>query len=102
MRGDRFKYITYYGLWDVDELYDMKTDPGETKNLINNPEYKSVAKKLENKLYEMLGDAGGMDIPMNQPKGNSQNKRWDDKGGNSAADFPKAIVVDEPINRQAK
>lgn len=102
LRGDRFKYITYYGLWDVDELYDMKTDPGETKNLINNPEYKSVAKKLENKLYEMLGDAGGMDIPMNQPKGNSQNKRWDDKGGNSGADFPKAIVVDEPINRQAK
>ncbi len=35
LRGDRFKYITYYGLWDVDELYDLTTDPGETKNLIN-------------------------------------------------------------------
>ncbi|MCA9043803.1 MAG: sulfatase, partial [Planctomycetaceae bacterium] len=43
LRGDRFKYITYYGLWDVDELYDLTTDPGEIKNLINDPAYKSVA-----------------------------------------------------------
>ncbi|MCP4777486.1 MAG: sulfatase [Planctomycetaceae bacterium] len=102
LRGDRFKYITYYGLWDVDELYDLKTDPGETNNLINNPEYKSVAKDLENRLYAMLGDAGGMDIPMNQPRGNSQNKRWEERGGKDAADFPKAIVVEKPLNRQAK
>jgi N-acetylglucosamine-6-sulfatase len=102
LRGDRFKYITYYGLWDVDELYDITTDPGETKNLINNPDYKSVAKELEDKLYAMLGQEGGMDIPMNQPKGNSQNKRWDDMKGNQSADFPKAIVVDEPINKKAK
>ncbi|MCH1441774.1 MAG: sulfatase [Rubripirellula sp.] len=102
LRGDRFKYITYYGLWDVDELYDLKTDPGETNNLINNPDYKSVAKDLENRLYAMLGDAGGMDIPMNQPRGNSQNKRWEERDGKKAADFPKSIVVEKPLNRQAK
>jgi N-acetylglucosamine-6-sulfatase len=102
LRGDRFKYITYYGLWDVDELYDLTTDPGETKNLINHADYKSVAKEMENRLYAMLGEAGGMDLPMNQPRGNSQNKRWDDRRGQQAADFPKSIVVDEPINRQAK
>jgi N-acetylglucosamine-6-sulfatase len=102
LRGDRFKYITYYGLWDVDELYDLKTDPGETNNLINDPDYKSVAKDLENRLYAMLGDAGGMDIPMNQPRGNSQNKRWEERGGKEAADFPKSIVVEKPLNRQAK
>ena len=39
---------------------------------------------------------------MNQPRGNSQNKRWDDRGGNEAAAFPKSIVVDEPINKNAK
>ena len=57
---------------------------------------------MENRLYAMLGEAGGMDIPMNQPRGNSQNKRWDDRGGNEAADFPKSLVVEEPINKQAK
>ncbi len=102
LRGDRFKYITYYGLWDVDELYDLNADPGETKNLINDPDFAPIAKDMENRLYAMLGEAGGMDIPMNQPAGNSQNKRWDDVGGNQAADFPKSLVVDQPINRQAK
>lgn len=102
LRGDRFKYITYYGLWDVDELYDLTTDPGEKKNLIDDPAYRSVVEEMENRLYAMLGEAGGMDIPMNQPQGQSQNKRWAEKGGNQAADFPKAMVVEEPINRQAK
>ena len=101
LRGERFKYITYYGLWDVDELYDLTTDPGETKNLIADPNYKTVAKEMEDKLYAMLGERGGMDIPMNQPAGNSQNKRWAVKGGNEAADFPAAVVVEEPINTEA-
>jgi N-acetylglucosamine-6-sulfatase len=102
LRGDRFKYITYYGLWDVDELYDLAADPGETKNLINDSEFRVIAKDMESRLYAMLGEEGGMEIPMNQPKGNSQNKRWDAVGGNQAAAFPKSIVVDEPVNRDAK
>lgn len=102
LRGDRFKYITYYGLWDTDELYDLTTDPGEINNLIHDPNYTSIAKEMEDQLYAMLDEKGGMQIPMNQPAGKSQNKRWDDRGGNAAADFPAAIVVDEPINKQAK
>jgi N-acetylglucosamine-6-sulfatase len=43
-----------------------------------------------------------MDIPMNQPAGGSQNKRWLDREGAHAADFPKVLVVDEPINRDAQ
>ena len=89
-------------MWDVDELYDLKTDPGETNNLINQPDYRSIVKEMENRLYAMLGDSGGMDIPMNQPRGSSQNKRWAKRGGAQAADFPKSIVVEEPLNRQAK
>jgi N-acetylglucosamine-6-sulfatase len=102
LRGDRFKYITYYGLWDTDELYDLTTDPGETKNLRYVAEYKSVAEEMENELYRKLGEAGGMDIPMNKPAGGFQNKRWEQRGGNEAADFPAAVVVDEPLNNDAK
>jgi N-acetylglucosamine-6-sulfatase len=57
---------------------------------------------MENRLYAMLGEEGGMDIPMNQPRGSSQNKRWRAKGGPQASDFPNSLVVDEPINRDAK
>ena len=99
LRGDRFKYITYYGLWDTDELYDLTTDPGEKKNLIHDPDYKAIAKKMEDRLYEMLADQGGMDLPMNKPRGGSRNKRWDDVGGHQSADFPEAMVVDEPLNK---
>ena len=102
LRGDRFKYITYYGLWDTDELYDLQQDPGETLNLIHDPAFAEEAKKLEDRLYAMLGEQGGMEIPMNQPLGNSQNKRWNDRGGNQASDFPKALVVDKPINQNAQ
>lgn len=102
LRGERFKYITYYGLWDTDELYDLQADPGEINNLLHDPEYKDVVERMENRLYELLGQAGGMNIPMNQPRGRSQNKRWAEEGGHEAADFPAAFVVEEPINRQAK
>ncbi|MDP6553606.1 MAG: sulfatase [Pirellulaceae bacterium] len=102
LRGDQFKYITYYGLWDADELYDLKADPGETNNLIFDPNHRKLAGEMEDRLYEILGESGGMDIPMNQPKGNSQNKRWSKRGGNASADFPAELVVEEPINRNAK
>ncbi|WP_391575338.1 sulfatase family protein [Aureliella helgolandensis] len=102
LRGERYKYITYYGLWDTDEFYDLQNDPGETQNLIYDPSLAATIKTYEAKLYEMLGEAGGMDIPMNQPAGRSSNKRWAERGGAHAADFPSAMVVDEPINRQAQ
>ncbi|MBT5927155.1 MAG: sulfatase-like hydrolase/transferase, partial [Verrucomicrobia bacterium] len=101
LRGDQYKYITYYGLWDTDELYDIKNDPNESKNLIADPKFKDVAKRFENQLYTMLDDQGGMFIPLNQPKGNSQNKRLSGRGGQQASDFPSNIVVGEPINFNA-
>lgn len=102
LRGDRYKYITYYGLWDVDELYDLQSDPEETNNLINDPKLRPIAKKMEDQLYGMLQEANAMEIPLNQPAGGSQNKRWAKKGGAEAAAFPKSLVVEEPINKNAR
>lgn len=96
LRGERFKYITYYGLWDVDELYDLQADPKESKNLIADPSYQDVSKKMEVQLYAMLSDEGGLDIPMNPPSGGSQNKRWRERGGQEAADFPEALILEKP------
>lgn len=102
LRGDRFKYITYYGLWDTDELYDLQADPEESVNLINDPQHKKTVQEMEDKLYAMLGEEGGMFIPLNQPRGNSQNKRLRARQGDRAADFPVDLVVDEPANRNAQ
>lgn len=101
LRGDRYKYITYYGLWDADELYDLQADPGETRNLLFDPAYRNTARQMEDRLYEMVGELGGMDIPLNQPSGGSQNKRLGPRGGNHAADFPEPFVLENPVNTNA-
>lgn len=101
LRGDRYKYNTYYGLWDTDELYDLQEDPGEINNLIDSPEHQKIVKEMENRLYAMMDDAGGMAIPLNQPGDFAGDKRYSRRSGWNAADFPTSIVVDEPINQNA-
>ncbi len=102
LRGDKYKYITYYGLWDTDELYDLENDPTESTNLITNENYKDVVSTMEDKLYAMLSDQGGMDIPMNKPSGWSQNLRFQKRGGNKAADFPAKFIVEKPTHKNAQ
>lgn len=101
IRSDRYKYITYYGLWDADEFYDIQDDPAESKNLLFDPAYKAQAKQMENNLYKMMDEFGGMEIPLNQPAGGINNIRLRERGGEKAADFPPPIVVDEPVNTDA-
>jgi len=33
VRTDRYKYITYHGVWEIDEVYDIINDPDEMHNL---------------------------------------------------------------------
>lgn len=101
LRGDRYKYITYYGLWDADELYDLQSDPDETHNLLYDPQFRPLAREMENQLYTRMQHLGGMEIPLNQPAGGMNNKRLRSRGGEQAADFPQSMVVDQPINKNA-
>jgi len=101
LRGDRFKYTTYYGLWDCDELYDLAVDPAETRNLIDDPAHAATVRSMERRLYELMAEAGAMEIPLNPPMGPSANKRLGPKGGARAADFPPSMVVPAPIRKGA-
>ena len=56
---------------------------------------------MEDGLYAMMADLGGMEIAMNQPAGGINNKRLRSRGGDKAADFPDPFVVDDPINTNA-
>ena len=69
IRTKHYKLIYFYGCnyqgeyqtpagW---ELYDMKADPHETKNLYHNPEYEKVTSSLKNwlsKVRKRVGDDG--------------------------------------------
>jgi N-acetylglucosamine-6-sulfatase len=90
LRGDQYKYIHYYGLWDSNELYDMKADPLESRNLINSPEHEQVVKQLREQLFALLTRTGGMYIPLYPARFGQQNLRRE--SGSKAAEFPPALI----------
>jgi len=101
LRGDRYKYITYYGLWDADELYDLQENPEESVNLLYEEAHAQRVKDMQDRLFTMMGELGGMEIPLNAPHGTSSNLRLRSRGGQEAADFPEPLIVDEPVNQSA-
>jgi len=54
MSTERYKLMHYY--YDIDEweMYDLKADPDEMKNVYNDPEYSSVKKKLHKRLNKLM------------------------------------------------
>lgn len=51
---DRYKLVRFYGTkYQETELFDLQKDPNEMTNMIGNPEYASVVKKLETDLTHL-------------------------------------------------
>ena len=69
LRGDRYKFIRYHGVWDMDELYDLQDDPAELRNLIFSPEHQAIAQQMRTRLFGMLEKTGGMQIPIYPDRG---------------------------------
>jgi N-acetylglucosamine-6-sulfatase len=90
LRGDQYKYIHYHGIWDMDELYDLQTDPLETNNLIFSKDHQPIIKQLNQRLFETLGSSDGMYIPLYPDRGAQQNLRH--KGRSKGAAFPVEIL----------
>jgi N-acetylglucosamine-6-sulfatase len=91
LRGSQYKYIRYYGIWDTDELYDLRADPEETRNLIRDAAHKEVAARLNADLFKTLEATAGMYIPLSPDRGGSQSLRRRD--GSDAADFPPYVFA---------
>ena len=69
LRGDRYKYIRYHGIWDKDELYDLENDPGELHNLIRLPQHQSRIQSMNQTLFDMLEDSHGEGVPLQRDRG---------------------------------
>ena len=76
IRTDRYKYIHYYGIWDTDEFYDLKSDPDEMHNLIDSPEHQKLVKEYNERMFELLKSTSGMQIPL---RSDNPAIRWDRK-----------------------
>jgi len=64
LRGERFKYIYYHGVWDTQELYDLASDPDERFNLIDVPAFQETRQAMHDRLWKLLEETGGMQIPL--------------------------------------
>jgi N-acetylglucosamine-6-sulfatase len=56
VRTKRWKYIRYNKLAGMDELYDLKADPYEMHNLIDDPDFSAVWKRLALELDRLRSD----------------------------------------------
>jgi N-acetylglucosamine-6-sulfatase len=86
LREDRYKYMHFHGIWDIDELYDLADDPHETDNLIARPGHEELAARMSGKLFALLEATDGMAIPLSADAG-LRNERRDPRGP-AQAPFP--------------
>jgi N-acetylglucosamine-6-sulfatase len=64
LRGERYKYVYYHGVWDTQELFDLSNDPLEQHNLIGVPDYEDTVKAMRTRMWSRFEETGGMRIPL--------------------------------------
>jgi N-acetylglucosamine-6-sulfatase len=74
LRGDRFKYIYYHGVWDTQELYDRENDPRERHNLVDLPAHREWADAMRERLFDRLEETGGLRIPLRRGSGQANER----------------------------
>jgi arylsulfatase A-like enzyme len=58
IRDQRYKLIHFYYNIDVWEFYDLRNDPSEINNLIDNPSHASLINRLKTELYQLKKSYG--------------------------------------------
>ncbi len=79
LRTDQYSFMQYHGVWDLDELYDIRKDPDQMNNLlgevrtttqagrlfqrIKDPELKKLVADLQGRMAKILAATGGRREP---------------------------------------
>ncbi len=63
VRTEQYKYMNYHGIFDLDELYDLKNDPHEMRNLIDDPAHYDVRQDMQRRLRSLLKEYGATMVP---------------------------------------
>jgi arylsulfatase A-like enzyme len=95
----RLKYIQYHGVWDLEELYDLERDPGEMRNLIDDPAYLQAKIDLRRRLYASLGNRDGKHV-VPYTERTSAGLVYRNKEGAEAAPYPPEwLKAPNDVNR---
>ena len=91
LRADRYKFIRYHGLWEIDELFDLQADPLEMTNLAYAPEHAERARQMSARLFALLAETNGTAIQLYSDRGPVFGLRA--PGAAPAAPFPPVFVA---------
>ena len=94
LRGDRYKYIQYHGIWDSDELYDIANDPKEVHNLIRDPEHRERVTQMRQQLHQHLEATRGLAIPLGFKRNHGASLRR--PNASKRARFPSYMFKEQP------
>ncbi|BDC52356.1 acetylglucosamine-6-sulfatase [Bryobacterales bacterium F-183] len=100
LRGGRYKFIRYQGIWDIDELYDLQEDPLESRNLIYSPQHQDTIRAMRERLFDILEQTNGMNIPLQRDRGGVNGRRDADRS--KAAEFPREFEQPPPAANTPK
>jgi arylsulfatase A-like enzyme len=78
VRSDRYKFIYYNGVWDINELFDLQNDPWEMNNLIRDTAYRKTGLQLKTELFEWLKETNGLQIPLKKTLDNRYDNLYRD------------------------
>ena len=93
LRDNRYKLIQYHGIWDTDELYDLKNDPHESTNLILQPQHQTLVSRLRADLHQRLKETDGLAIPLGFKRNHGSNLR--SRQGSTRSPFPRHMFQRE-------
>jgi N-acetylglucosamine-6-sulfatase len=90
LRTQRYKFIQYHGIWDIDELYDLQNDPNEQHNLIFDTKQKQRIRTMRTDLHNILVEADANRVPFSHKRSMGANLRL--RSGSSAATYPPELL----------
>jgi arylsulfatase A-like enzyme len=97
VRDDK-KYIQYFGVYDTEELYDLKQDPREMRNLIDDPALEKVRIDLRHRLFAQLAARDGShSLPFTERSYRGWVLR--NAKGTREAEFPKEWQLTPPAGK---
>lgn len=67
VRTKRYKLIHFWEEPQSYELFDLQADPGEVRNVANDPRYKNVFDELKGRLEQLRKETHDIDLPTTDP-----------------------------------